>query len=168
MELSIKYTELYTSILEEHKKVFEKQDLKDQEYALNRIMVADRIFIMGVGREGLAIRGFAMRLMHLGKSVHWIWDDTTPNMKNTDLFLITNGSGEIGHIQYEGVTHECLITSWDRANNSMQVFFDEKYRLDINQKDLLSKLPNLYGSYFYQISDDWKVLQHEFDQIQGK
>ena len=38
--------------------------------------------------------------MHLGKEVHWIWDDTTPGMGEGDLFIAVNGSGQIGHIHY--------------------------------------------------------------------
>ena len=34
------------------------------------ICKAKRIFLMGVGREGISTRGFAMRLMHLGKKSH--------------------------------------------------------------------------------------------------
>ena len=59
-----------------------------------------RVFLIGVGREGLSTRAFAMRLMHLGKEVHWIWDDTTQSICKGDLLLATSGSGEIGHIQY--------------------------------------------------------------------
>lgn len=55
---------------------------------------------MGIGREGLATRSFAMRLMHYGKEVHWCWDDTTPAVEEGDLFIFTSGSGEIGHIHY--------------------------------------------------------------------
>jgi len=55
---------------------------------------------MGVGREGLSTRAFAMRLMHLGKETHWVWDDTTPAVGKDDLFIFTSGDGEIGHIHY--------------------------------------------------------------------
>jgi 6-phospho-3-hexuloisomerase len=41
-----------------------------------------------------------MRLMHLGKESHWIWDDTTPAIVPGDLLIATSGSGEIGHIDY--------------------------------------------------------------------
>ncbi len=94
------YQELYNTILDEHKKVFEKQDTKmieDCEKVINR---HDRIFVLGVGREGLAARSFAMRLMHLGKEVHWVWDDTTPGMSENDLLIAVNGSSNIGHINY--------------------------------------------------------------------
>jgi hypothetical protein len=33
-------------------------------------------------------------------SILWIWDDTTPNLRDGDLLIATSGSGEIGHIHY--------------------------------------------------------------------
>jgi 6-phospho-3-hexuloisomerase len=94
------YEELYGKILNEHKEVFEKQDIGELEKFMRAIMASKRIFVMGVGREGIAARAFSMRLMHLGKEVHWIWDDTTPGMGGGDLFIAVNGSGKIGHIHY--------------------------------------------------------------------
>lgn len=93
MNVGEKYKELYQAVMEEHEKVFEKQDLTELEQFMELICKAKRIFLMGVGREGISTRGFAMRLMHLGKESHWIWDDTTPGMHEGDLFIATNGSG---------------------------------------------------------------------------
>ena len=67
---------------------------------MDAIVRARRVFCIGAGREGLATRAFAMRLTHLGKEVHWIWDDTTPAIGPGDLLVATSGSGEIGHIDY--------------------------------------------------------------------
>jgi 6-phospho-3-hexuloisomerase len=67
---------------------------------MDAILQARRIFLIGVGREGLSTRAFTMRLMHLGKEAHWIWDDTTPAIGTGDLLIATSGSGEIGHIDY--------------------------------------------------------------------
>jgi len=100
MDIKEKYESLYQTILEEHRAVFEKQDICELTEFVKKIENADRIFLMGVGREGISTRGFAMRLMHLGKESHWIWDDTTPGMHKGDLFIATNGSGKIGHITY--------------------------------------------------------------------
>lgn len=94
------YRELYLRQLEEHRLVFERQDVEELKRFLQAIMRSARIFVMGVGREGIAARAFSMRLMHLGKEVHWIWDDTTPGMQRGDLFIAVNGSGKIGHIHY--------------------------------------------------------------------
>lgn len=95
-----RYLELYKTLLEEHERVFEAQNTEEIEVLMKAIEEAERIFVMGVGREGIAARSFAMRLMHLGKEVHWIWDDTTPGMGRNDLFVVVNGSGKIGHIHY--------------------------------------------------------------------
>ena len=100
MSLKEMYDNIYLDVIDEHKKVFEKQDLNELSSLMEEIKKAKRIFIMGVGREGIASRGFAMRLMHLGKETHWIWDDTTPGMEKGDLFIAINGSGKIGHIHY--------------------------------------------------------------------
>lgn len=49
-----------------------------------------------LGKE-MATRAFAMRLMHMGKEIHWIWDDTTPSIGEGDLLIATLGDGRIGH-----------------------------------------------------------------------
>ncbi len=100
MNIEKRYQEFYKIILDEHEKAFEKQDVSEVITLMEEIKKANRIFLMGVGREGISTRGFAMRLMHLGKETHWIWDDTTPGMQEGDLFIATNGSGQIGHITY--------------------------------------------------------------------
>ena len=100
MEIKQLYNSLYQTILEEHRQVFEQQDLSHLESFIDLINNHARIFVIGVGREGIAARSFAMRLMHLGKEVHWIWDDTTPGMNDKDLFIAVNGSCDIGHINF--------------------------------------------------------------------
>ena len=96
----MRYRELYETLLQEHQQVFEAQDEAELEAFMQEVMAARRIFVTGAGREGIAARSFAMRLMHLGKETHWLWDDTTPGMKEGDLFIAINGSGKIGHIDY--------------------------------------------------------------------
>ncbi|MGE5615000.1 MAG: SIS domain-containing protein [Bacillota bacterium] len=91
---------LYKTILKEHEQVFERIDQNQLRDFIETIKKHDRIFLIGVGREGLATRSFAMRLMHMGKEVHWIWDDTTPGISPGDLMIATLGDGQIGHIHY--------------------------------------------------------------------
>ena len=91
MNVEEKYTELCQTLLKEHKEVFEKQDVEELSKFMDLIYKADRIFLMGVGREGISTRGFAMRLMHLGKETHWIWDDTTPSIGEGDLMICACG-----------------------------------------------------------------------------
>lgn len=94
------YKKLYELVLEEHRRVFEAQPEEDLERLMDAVMEAGRIFVFGAGREGIAARSFAMRIMHLGKETYWLLDDTTPGMKEGDLFLVVNGSGKIGYIDY--------------------------------------------------------------------
>ncbi len=70
------------------------------EKALDLIDGAGKIFVIGVGREGLASRALAMRLAHCGLRVHVGWDDTTPAVGPKDLMIMVNGSGRIGHLDY--------------------------------------------------------------------
>lgn len=92
--------ELYKKILSEHQAVFERLDENAVREFIEEIKKSPRIFLIGVGREGLATRALAMRLMHMGKEVHWIWDDTTPAINQGDLLIATLGDGQIGHINY--------------------------------------------------------------------
>ncbi|NLU27404.1 MAG: SIS domain-containing protein [Hungateiclostridium thermocellum] len=91
---------LYKTICNEHEQVFEKVDQAGLGELIDTVKKYNRVFLIGVGREGLATRSFAMRLMHMGKEVHWIWDDTTPNIGLGDLVIATLGDGQIGHINY--------------------------------------------------------------------
>jgi 6-phospho-3-hexuloisomerase len=52
-----------------------------------------RVFVAGAGRSGLALRMAAMRLMHLGMTVHVAGDTTTPAISSGDLLLVASGSG---------------------------------------------------------------------------
>ena len=61
--------------------------------AVRLIAAAPRVFCAGAGRSGLAVRAFAMRLMHMGKSVHVLGEVTTPGIRAGDLLVGGSGSG---------------------------------------------------------------------------
>ena len=94
------FSETSQVVLDELRKVFDRIDRREIDRIAERIRKANRVFLIGVGREGLSTRALAMRLMHLGKPSYWIWDDTTPSIGTSDLLIATSGSGEIGHIHY--------------------------------------------------------------------
>jgi 6-phospho-3-hexuloisomerase len=52
------------------------------------------VFLAGAGRSGIAIRGFASRLMHLGMRVSLVGDITSPHSTTGDLLTLGSGSGE--------------------------------------------------------------------------
>jgi len=57
------------------------------------VVAAKRIVVFGCGREGLQMRGFAMRLFHLGLNVA-VWGDMTmPAVGPGDLLIVSAGPG---------------------------------------------------------------------------
>ncbi|QKS18058.1 SIS domain-containing protein, partial [Curtobacterium sp. Csp2] len=66
--------------------------------ALTLFTDADRVFVHGAGRSGLALRMTAMRLMHLGLRVHVVGAVTTPAIGRGDVLLVASGSGTTGGI----------------------------------------------------------------------
>jgi 6-phospho-3-hexuloisomerase len=95
-----KVSDAFAHAVEELGRVAPHLDEDQIDRLIDAIAKAKRVFCIGVGREGLSTRALTMRLMHLGKEAHWIWDDTTPAIGPGDLFIATSGSGEIGHIDY--------------------------------------------------------------------
>jgi 6-phospho-3-hexuloisomerase len=54
-----------------------------------------RIACHGVGREGLQMRGLAMRLMHLGFDAHYVGEMTAPPLNAGDLLIASDGPGNL-------------------------------------------------------------------------
>ena len=65
---------------------------------IEAILAARRIAIHGLGREGLAMKGFAMRLFHMGRDVHVVGDMTTPPLGPGDLLIVSAGPGDFRSI----------------------------------------------------------------------
>ena len=67
---------------------------EDAEHLVDLILGSRRVFVAGAGRSGLAMKAFAMRLMHLGLRAYVVGEMVTPAMTADDLLLIGSGSGE--------------------------------------------------------------------------
>ena len=80
-------------MLEELRSVLAQVDGDQCGKLATAIADARAVFVSGAGRSGLAMRSFAMRLMHLGFEVHVVGETTTPGMTSQDLHLIGSGSG---------------------------------------------------------------------------
>src|SRR5271156_4630760 len=66
---------------------------------IEAIVAAKRIVVFGCGREGLQMRGFAMRLFHMGRDVS-VWADmTTPPVGPGDLLFVSAGPGQLATAQ---------------------------------------------------------------------
>ena len=69
------------------------------EAAAETIVLAKRIALYGVGREGLMMKAFAMRLYHLGLDAHVVGDMTTPPLGAGDLLIVSAGPGHFSTVE---------------------------------------------------------------------
>eukprot|EP00250_Pteridium_aquilinum_P004332 c14551_g1_i1 orf=113-691(+) len=58
-----------------------------------------QVMLYGVGREGLMMKGLAMRLFHLGLRVSCVFDMTTPPITSEDLLLLSAGPGTFSTVE---------------------------------------------------------------------
>lgn len=75
--------------------VFEGIDDASVEALVAELAGARHVAVYGAGREGLQMRGLAMRLFHLGRSASVVGDMTAPAVGPGDLFLVSSGPGEL-------------------------------------------------------------------------
>lgn len=71
-----------------------KINYKEVDLLIKEILIAEKIVCCGAGRVGMAIKGFAMRLGHLGFNAFQLGDTTVPSIGEKDLFIVASGSGE--------------------------------------------------------------------------
>lgn len=81
-------------ILKEIETVLMDVDDYQVELVIKEIVSARNIVLCGAGRVGMAARGFAMRLGHLGLHAYMLGDATVPAVKKKDLLIVCSGSGE--------------------------------------------------------------------------
>src|SRR5271163_2255694 len=66
---------------------------------LEAIDAAKRIIVFGCGREGLQMRGFAMRLFPMGRDVSGWGDMARPPVGPGDLLFVSAGPGQLATAQ---------------------------------------------------------------------
>jgi len=80
-------------VQDEISEVFQRVDPAQVAALVTELRLADRIFVTGAGRSGLVLKMAAMRLMHLGLTVHVVGETTAPAIRSGDLLLAASGSG---------------------------------------------------------------------------
>jgi 6-phospho-3-hexuloisomerase len=80
--------------LDELGAVLARVDAARIDTACRMLAEARQIVVYGCGREALQIKGFAMRLYHLGLPVSVVGDMTTPAVVQGHVFLVSSGPGE--------------------------------------------------------------------------
>jgi 6-phospho-3-hexuloisomerase len=87
-------TNLFGIALDELGNVLARIDESRIDAACAMLAGANKIVVYGCGREALQVKGFAMRLYHLGLPVSVVGDMTTPPLGSGDVFLASSGPGE--------------------------------------------------------------------------
>lgn len=84
--------------LTELKTVLDGVDQASFAEACARIGAAGKVVIYGCGREGLQLRGLAMRLYHMGLDATMVADMATPPLGPGDLFVVSSGPGALSTV----------------------------------------------------------------------
>lgn len=78
--------------------VAERLDAAAFERFAQAISGAKRIALHGLGREGLQMKGLAMRLFHLGLDAHVVGEMTLPPVGAGDLLVVSAGPGDFATV----------------------------------------------------------------------
>lgn len=88
----------HRTALAELANVLDGVDTGSVDAACKMIAQARHILLYGCGREGLQMRGLAMRLYHLGLSAGMVADMNAPPLTEGDLFIVSAGPGDLSTV----------------------------------------------------------------------
>lgn len=121
-------------IMAEIDRVLSQVDEAEIDSLVEAILKAHQIIVYGLGREGLVMRGFAMRIMHLGLKVAVVGDMTTPPLGPGDLFLVSCGPGYLS-------TVEALMGVAEKAGGNIATITSQPQAPLIQRAHLILHLP---------------------------
>ncbi|WP_027135709.1 SIS domain-containing protein [Geminicoccus roseus] len=81
--------------LQELGELFARLPEQAADELIDALIAARTSALHGLGREGLQMRGFAMRLFHMGRPVHVVGDMTVPPLGQGDLLFVSIGPGKL-------------------------------------------------------------------------
>jgi len=120
-----------TAIFDEMRGVFARMPPDAPAQLAREIAKARRILVYGVGRNGLVLQSFAMRLMHLGLDGHFVGQLSTPPVGPGDLLFMALALGRLP-------TGEAIVNSAKAAGTRIVVI---SARPDAVAADLVIPLP---------------------------
>jgi 6-phospho-3-hexuloisomerase len=83
-----RYRELVAAVIEENRKVLEAVAESEIRSLIAEIERARTIQLFALGRMQASMRGFAMRLKHMGFDTYVVFDTTTPVIGRGDLLIV--------------------------------------------------------------------------------
>ena len=81
-------------IVREISNILSNVKTKQTEDLINQIILADRVFLVAIGRVNLALQCFGKRLSHLGFKIELVGSLTEKPATKKDLLIVASGSGE--------------------------------------------------------------------------
>lgn len=97
-QAQIRFSDGRRIVLDENERLLNSVAAEQWDRAGSLIMGGGSVFAIGNGRSGLAIQMAAMRLMHLGLSVHVAGEVTAPAIGAGDVLIAVSGSGTTGSV----------------------------------------------------------------------
>ncbi len=91
----MRYRDIIDTIVAENRTVLDRVEEREIDAFLDAIMKAKSIQICGMGRMKLSVRGFAMRLKHMGFDSYVVYDTTTPVIGPGDLLIVHAGLSNV-------------------------------------------------------------------------
>ena len=68
--------------------------VKQTDNLINQIILAERVFLVAIGRVNLSLQCFGKRLSHLGFKIELVGSLTEKPATKKDLLIVASGSGE--------------------------------------------------------------------------
>lgn len=96
---NLDFTEKSEAVLAELRHALGRLDTQSFEEFASALASAKRVVLHGLGREGLQMKGLAMRLYHLGLDAHVVGEMTTPPVGRDDLLVVSSGPGDFASIR---------------------------------------------------------------------
>ncbi len=110
-----RYSELVNAVIDENLTVLKAIEEREITALIDEIIKAQQIQIFAMGRMKMSAQGFAMRLMHMGFAVHFVFDVTCPRIGPGDLLIVQCAATtiELGIIQLakEAGARVCVVTA---------------------------------------------------------
>ena len=92
------YRALVAAVLEENRQVLDAVNPQEIEGFIEEILRAKTVHLYGMGRMQLSVRGFAMRLKHMGFDTYVVYDTTSPRIGAGDLLI---GHCAVTNVEFE-------------------------------------------------------------------
>lgn len=173
------YAEASELVLGECRTALSRIDAKQTEEFIVRLMEAQQVFCIGVGRVKLALKAFAKRMRHFGIDIHIVGDITEPALAPGDVLIVGSGSGSsiipVGIAQKAKSLGGTIIHIGSNLNSPIAPITDLMVRIPVQTKlyladEIHSKQPmsSLFEQALFLWGDAVACMLAERRNMEGK